>query len=94
MGNFLQLLIDRRVDFWMIMAMEIGPDRGVRIQIAAAFHIAQDGSVSGNDYDRFALQPIAHLREGMPQEPVIQLRQPVHFWFRTHELLLRPWRIV
>ena len=67
MGDFFKLRANGGVDLWMIVAVEIGPNRRVRIQKFAALHITQDRSVPGSDYDRLALQPIPHLREWMPQ---------------------------
>ena len=78
MGNLLQLPRDGGVDFRVLMAVEIGPDAGVRVEIFAAVCIAEHGALAGRDEDRLALEPVAHLREGMPDVGVVEFRERVH----------------
>ena len=78
MGDFSELPPDGRVDFWMLMAMEIRPDGRVGVEIFAAMHITQNGAFAFGNHNRLALQPVAHLRERMPDELVIKLGEFVH----------------
>ena len=57
----------------MIVAVQIGPDGGVGVEIFPAVHIAQHRAFACNDDNRLALQPVAHLRERMPDD----VRDPV-----------------
>ena len=59
----------------MVVAVQIGPDRRVRIEKLTTFYVAKNRAVSARDNNWFALQPVGHLRERMPHELVVQLRE-------------------
>ena len=77
-GRFFQLPLDGRVDFRMLMAVQVGPDGRIGVEIFAATHIAQHRAFAFDNHNRLAPQPVAHLRERMPDETVIKLSEPVH----------------
>ena len=60
------------------MAVEIRPNGRVRVEIFFAVQIAQHRAFAGRDDNRLTLQPIAHLRERMPDVSVIELGEGVH----------------
>src|SRR5215510_12019751 len=62
----------------MIMAVQVGPNGRIGIEIFPAFHIAQHRPLPFHNHNRFALEPIAHLRERMPEITVIQLSEEMH----------------
>src|SRR6267143_2079771 len=73
-----KLAFDRRIDLWMIVTVQVRPDRGIRVQVFAAVNIFEHRAIAASDHDRLALQPIAHLGEGMPHVLVIKVREPMH----------------
>ena len=73
MRNLAQLSLDGRIDLWMAMAVEVRPDRRIAIEVLPPLCISQHGSPALNDHDRLMLQPILHLREGMPNVLMIEL---------------------
>ena len=75
----------------MIMAVKIGPDGGVGVEILAAMDILQHRSPAPRDHDGFTLQPVLHLRERMPEVAMIQLGKPVHVRFTIYDLLGSGW---
>ncbi len=78
MGDFLQLPVNRRVDLGMVMAVEIGPDRGVGIEVFFPGDIPEHCATARNDHDRLAFQPVAKLGEWMPDARVIEASKFVH----------------
>jgi hypothetical protein len=40
-------------------------------------HVFQERAFAAHDDERFALEPIAHLREGMPEVLLIEFSEPV-----------------
>src|SRR5262252_6409118 len=62
----------------MVMAVEIRPDRGVRIEVLPAIYVAQHCSMTFNNEDRLPLQPILHLRKRMPDISPVEFSQTVH----------------
>ena len=79
MGDALELAAEGGVDFGMPVAVQVGPDGGVGIQVAAAVNIREPGALAGGDDDGFRAEPVAHLRERMPDVAVIKLGEGVHF---------------
>src|SRR5581483_11611394 len=71
----------------MRVAVKVGPDRGVRVEILASVHVAQHRAASGDDHDRLALEPVAHLGERMPDVLVIEAGEGVHW-----RLAIGDWR--
>src|SRR5256885_14683801 len=62
----------------MTMPMEIGPDRRVGIEVFPPPRIAQHRPVAFRDHNRFGLQPVAHLREGVPDVTMIESGELIH----------------
>ena len=56
----------------MIVAVQIGPDGGIGVEIFAALNVAQHRALARHDHNRLAPQPVAHLRERMPDELLIE----------------------
>ena len=65
----------------MVVAVKIGPDGRIGVEIFAAVYVAQHRALAGNDDQRLAPQPVAHLRERMPDVPVIKFGKTVHLNF-------------
>ena len=78
MGDFFQLPLNGGVDHGMVMSVQIRPDRRVCIQVLPVIRIPQQRPFSPHDHDRSAREPIAHLRERMPDELVIELGELTH----------------
>src|SRR5438045_5711753 len=78
MGDLLQLAFEGGIDFWMAVAVQVGPDRGIRVEILATIDIAQDGACAGCDNDRLLFKPIRHLRKRVPDVAMIELGQRIH----------------
>ncbi len=79
MGNFFQLPCDGRINFGMLVSVEVRPDRRVRIKKLTALHISEHRAFTFDDDNRLAFEPVAHLREWMPEVLVIQFGERVHF---------------
>ena len=62
----------------MVMAMQIGPNGSVGIEVFASVSVLQPRAPSAHDDDRLAPEPIAHLGERMPEMLVIKLSEAVH----------------
>ena len=62
----------------MIVPVQIGPDGGIAVEIFATSHITEYRSLSGNDDDRLAIEPAAHLRERVPEVRVVKLGERMH----------------
>ena len=94
MRDFLQLPLNGRIDFGMIVAMQIGPNGGIGVQIFAPVTSRKHRAFAFDDDNRLALQPIAHLRKRMPDELVIKLGEFVHrvdgFKSKCPEILSAP----
>src|SRR5688572_24000118 len=84
MRNSAKLCSDCSINPGLIVPVQVGPDRRVRVQILAPPHILEHRSPALHNHDRFTLQPIAHLRERMPDVLMIELRKGMHHasaWF-------------
>ena len=62
----------------MIVAVQIGPDGGIRVEILTPARISQNRSAPGHDYNRLAREPIFHLGERVPNELMIEPGQFMH----------------
>ena len=76
--DFFELLLNCRVDLRMIVAVQICPNRRIRVEIFASTQVAQNRAFARDDDRRFAFQPVTHLGEGMPDELVIKFGELVH----------------
>src|SRR5205085_786249 len=68
----------------MIVAMQVGPDGGIGIEILSSIGGLQERPFSPDDDDRLAAQPVTHLRERMPNELLIKLSEILHNKIPTH----------
>ena len=62
----------------MLMTVKVRPNGRVGVEVFLAVNITQNGAGAGRDDDRFTLEPIVHLCEGMPDELMIKFREFVH----------------
>src|SRR2546425_5864064 len=62
----------------MIVPVQIGPNGGIGIEIFATAQITKYCALSGNDDDRLAIKPVAHLRERVPEIRMIKLGERMH----------------
>ena len=72
----------------MIVAVQVGPDGRVGVEIFPAINIAEERAFAFDNHNRLARQPVAHLRERMPDVRVIQFCQRMHFQFLIYDLRL------
>src|SRR5215469_16278788 len=70
----------------MIVAVQIGPNGRIGVEIFAAFDVPEDGAFAGDDHNRLALEPVAHLREGMPDKLVVEFSERMHLNLRFARL--------
>ena len=78
MRDFFKLPRNRRVDFRVIMSMQICPDGRIGVEIFTAFHVAQHRAFAGRDDNRLASQPVTHLCKWMPDKFAVELGELVH----------------
>src|SRR5271168_3563644 len=78
MGDFVQLAGNGRVDLRVAMPMEIGPDRGIGVEIFAAPGVTQHRPATAQDDDGFVLQPVEHLGERVPDKGLISFCERLH----------------
>src|SRR6266566_1579952 len=62
----------------MIVPVQIGPDGGIAVEIFATSHITEYCALSGNNDDRLAIEPFAHLRERVPKVRAVELGERMH----------------
>lgn len=81
MRHLVQLFPDRLIQDRMTVAMDVRPDRRVAIEVASAETIFQPRSAPGNQHERLVIggNPVAHLRERMPDMRFVELDQGVHW---------------
>ena len=63
----------------MIVTVQICPDGRIRVQKSSSVNVAQFRAAAFDNHNWLALQPIAHLRERMPDELAVELGEFVHF---------------
>jgi hypothetical protein len=88
-GDFSELFSDGGVYFGMVMAVEVGPNGGVGIEIFAAANVAQNRAAPGSDDDGLAFEPVAHLGEGMPDVLMVEPGELMHRVMRVAQRGLR-----
>jgi len=66
----------------MIVPVQIRPNGGIGVEVFFAVSIPQHRAFALNDYNRLALEPVAHLRERMPDVCVVELHEFVHGDFK------------
>ena len=70
----------------MVVAVKVGPDGRVGVEIFPPTSIAEHCAFALANYNRLARQPVAHLGERMPDVRVIQFCQRMHFQFLIYDL--------
>ena len=77
MGDAVKLIADGLIDRWVGVAVDIRPDRGIAIEVAAPLTVLEHGAFAANENEwvvvRFA--PVAHRREGMPEVRLVERLQ-------------------
>src|SRR5262245_50189331 len=86
MRDPVQLPPDRGSDLRMPVSVQIGPNGGIGIQEFAAADVSQHGTMTFDDDDGLPFEPIAHLRERMPDVAMIKVSQRMHGGFRIYDL--------
>lgn len=81
MRDLFELSLDRRVDPGVIVAVQIRPNRRIRVEIFTSANVVQHRTFARDNDHRLALQPVAHLGEGMPDKLVIKLGKRMHLNF-------------
>jgi hypothetical protein len=62
----------------MRMAVKVGPNRGVGVEVSLAARVPQHRTFAAHNCNRLAAQPIAHLRERVPDVLVIEFGEFIH----------------
>ena len=78
MRDFSELPPDGGIDFVMIVAVQVGPDGRVGVEIFPAMNVAEHRSVAPGNHHRLTRHPVAHLRERVPDVLPIQFDKRVH----------------
>ena len=78
MSDLTQLPTDGCVEFGMVVAVKVRPDRGVGIEVLLAPRIAEDRALAGNDHDGLPFHPVPHLGEWMPNVRMIEASEFMH----------------
>ena len=74
MGDAVELLAQRRVDDGVAMAVDVAPERGDAVEVAAALAVDQVGALAALDHQRLFLDPALLLGERVPEVVAIELR--------------------
>src|SRR6185295_15647006 len=72
MRQAIHLFLERIVQFFLAMAMDIAPQRGHAVQIFPAMIVDQVMTVSAADNHRVFAHPFLHLRERMPEVSMVK----------------------
>ena len=74
MGDAVELIADGLSDRWVGVAVDIGPERGIAIEVAAPLTVLQHGAFAAHENERAVVRfaPVAHRREGMPEVRLIE----------------------
>src|ERR1043166_3346296 len=80
MRNFSQLPPQGRVDFFVLMPVQIRPDRRIRIEIFPATRVAQHRALTRANDNRLVPEPVPHLREGGPDKFLVELGDVIFHW--------------
>ena len=77
MGDAVELLADRAGDGGVGVAMDIRPDRGIAVDVAAAFAVLEHRALAAHEDKRVVVRfaPIAHGSEGMPKVRFVERLQ-------------------
>ena len=77
MGDVVKLIANGLIDRRVGMAVDIGPDRGIAIEVATALAVLEHGAFAANENERAVVRfaPVAHRREGMPEVRFVERLQ-------------------
>ena len=77
MGDAVELIADRAGNGGVGVAVDIRPDRGIAIEVAAAFTVLEHRSLAAYEDKRMVIgfAPIAHGGEGMPEVRLVERLQ-------------------
>jgi len=78
MRDFPELPPDGGIDLRVIVAVEVGPNRGIRVKIFASVNVPQHRAPACGDDHWLAFQPVTHLRKRMPDELMVEFRELAH----------------
>ena len=70
-----------RIDFWMIVPVQVRPNGRICVEIFAALHILEHRPFALQNHDWVLFEPVAHLREWMPYELVVEFGESMHDYF-------------
>ena len=68
----------RRVDRRVAVAVDVAPERGDAVEVAAPLGVDQLGALGALDHQRLLRHPVALLRERVPEVIVIELGSFLH----------------
>ena len=75
MGDVVGLLFHGTIERWMAVAVQIDPNGGGAVEIFLALSIDEIRAATAFDDNRILLFPFLHLREGVPEIPMVPLAQ-------------------
>ena len=77
MGDAVELLADRAGDSGVGVTVDICPNRGIAVQVAAAFAVFEHCALAAHEDKRVVVRfaPIAHGGEGMPEVRFVERLQ-------------------
>ena len=77
MGDAFELFAEGAGDRGMAMAVNIRPDRGIAVEVAAALAVFEHRALAAHEHERMVIRfaPIAHGREGMPEVRLVERLQ-------------------
>src|SRR5437660_235180 len=78
MGDLAELRLNRGVDRRMIVSVQVGPNRGIGIEIFSARSIFNHRSFAARDDNRFMALPFPHLGKWVPDKLLIKLSEAFH----------------
>ena len=78
MRDFPELRVDGGAELSVIMAVQVRPDGGVRVEIFASMNVFEHRSFASHDYNRIGLKPVTHLRERMPNVLMVEFGERMH----------------
>ena len=77
MRHAVELVANRAIDCWMRVAMDVCPNRGVAVQVAAALAVLQPTALASHQDKRRVVfrAPFLHRCEGVPKVLLVALDQ-------------------
>src|SRR6266511_753749 len=75
-GDPPELRADGLVDLRDAVAVDVAPERGNAVEVAVPERVDEVRAVARVDDERLLREPVLHLRERVPQVPVVRLAEP------------------